>query len=31
MPEQLGKRVAHLEAEVAQLKSKVEKDSSSRP
>lgn len=31
MPEQLEERVAHLEAEVARLKSKVENDSSSRP
>jgi hypothetical protein len=31
MPEQLEERVAHLEAEVARLKNKVENDSSSRP
>jgi hypothetical protein len=31
MPEQLEKRVALLEAEVARLKSKVEGDSSSKP
>lgn len=31
MPEQLEERVAHLEAEVARLKNKIENDSSSRP
>ncbi len=31
MPEQLEERVAHLEAEVALLKHKVEKDASPRP
>jgi hypothetical protein len=31
MPEQLEERVAHLEAEVARLKNKVENDSFSRP
>jgi hypothetical protein len=31
MPEQLEERVAHLEAEVARLKNKVENDSSSSP
>jgi hypothetical protein len=31
MPEQLEERVAHLEAEVARLKNKVENNSSSRP
>jgi len=31
MSEQLEERVTHLEAEVARLKSKVEKDSSSSP
>jgi hypothetical protein len=31
MPEQLEERVAHLEAEVARLKNKVENDSSSKP
>jgi hypothetical protein len=31
MPEQLEKRVAHLEAEVARLKNKVENDSASSP
>jgi hypothetical protein len=31
MPKQLEERVSHLEVEVALLKNKVEKDSSSRP
>ncbi len=31
MPEQLEERVAHLEAEVARLKNKVENDSPSKP
>jgi hypothetical protein len=31
MPEQLEERVAHLEAEVARLKNKVENESFSRP
>jgi hypothetical protein len=31
MPEQLEERVAHLEAEVARLKNKVENDSSASP
>jgi hypothetical protein len=31
MPEQLEERVAHLEAEVARLKNKVESNSPSRP
>ncbi|MDX2271193.1 MAG: hypothetical protein NW237_04495 [Cyanobacteriota bacterium] len=31
MPERLEERVAHLEAEVAQLKNKVENDLPSRP
>jgi hypothetical protein len=31
MPEQLEERVAHLEAEVARLKNKVENDSSFSP
>lgn len=31
MPEQLEERVAHLEAEVAQLKNKVENEASSKP
>jgi hypothetical protein len=31
MPERLEERVAHLEAEVARLKNKVENESSSRP
>lgn len=31
MPEQLEERVAHLEAEVALLKNKVENDLSSKP
>jgi hypothetical protein len=31
MPEQLEERVAHLEAEVAQLKNKIENGESSKP
>jgi hypothetical protein len=31
MPEQLEERLAHLEAEVARLKNRVENDSASRP
>ena len=31
MPEHLEERVAHLEAEIAQIKNKIKNDSSSKP
>ncbi len=31
MPEQIEERLSHLETEVARLKNKIEKDSSSKP